>query len=303
MDLSVIIVSFNTRDLLRACLASIPPAATGLTWEAIVVDNASGDGSLAMVAGEFPETVLIRNPANRGFAAANNQALAISRGRYVLLLNSDAALLPGSVAALIDHCETHPRCGLVGAQLRNGDGSFQASYADFPSLTGELLLLTTLSRWLRPATFPSYPETESQAARTVDWVFGACMLARRAAIAQVGGLDEEYFMYTEETDWCYRFRQASWTVDYQPAARVLHWSGQSANRVPERKRGHLYRSKWLFMRKHYRPPAAAVFRQAVRLASATKCLVAWLRMTLSQGRRRELARQHLRSYQLVLTEL
>jgi N-acetylglucosaminyl-diphospho-decaprenol L-rhamnosyltransferase len=303
VDLSVIVVSFNTRALLRACLASVLPATAGLCCETIVVDNASSDGSAEMVAQTFPEVILIRNETNRGFAAANNQALAVSRGQFVLLLNSDALLLLDTVAAFLRFMAAHPRCGLVGGQLLNPDGSFQASFADFPTLLGELLLLTTLARWLRPATFPSYPAEQSQQARAVDWVFGACMLARRAAIDQVGGLDEDYFMYTEETDWCYRLRQAGWTVNYLPTARVVHWSGQSASRVPERKRSQLYRSKWLFMAKHYRPLTALVFRQAVRLATVVKCGVAWLRVVTSQGRRQELARQHLRSYQLVLAEL
>jgi GT2 family glycosyltransferase len=303
MDLSIIVVSFNTRDLLRACLASIPPATAGLRCETIVVDNASGDGSAEMTAADFPEVVLIRNAENRGFAAANNQALAISRGRYALLLNSDAALLTDTVPALVRFMEAHPRCGLVGGQLLNPDGSFQASYADFPTLGGELLLMTTLARLCRPASYPSYPAEQSQQPRAVDWVFGACMLARRAAIDQVGGLDEDYFMYTEETDWCYRLRRAGWTVNYLPAAKVVHWSGQSANRVPEQKRSRLYRSKWLFMRKHYGPLTALAFRQAVRWASVLKCAVAWGRVVASNGERRQVARQQLRSHRLVLAEL
>jgi GT2 family glycosyltransferase len=269
MDLSIIVVSFNTRDLLRACLASIPPATAGLRCETIVVDNASGDGSAEMTAADFPEVVLIRNAENRGFAAANNQALAISRGRYALLLNSDAALLTDTVPALVRFMEAHPRCGLVGGQLLNPDGSFQASYADFPTLGGELLLMTTLARLCRPASYPSYPAEQSQQPRAVDWVL----------------------------------RRAGWTVNYLPAAKVVHWSGQSANRVPEQKRSRLYRSKWLFMRKHYGPLTALAFRQAVRWASVLKCAVAWGRVVASNGERRQVARQQLRSHRLVLAEL
>jgi N-acetylglucosaminyl-diphospho-decaprenol L-rhamnosyltransferase len=303
MDLSIIVVSFNTRELLRACLDSIHAATTGRRCETIVVDNASSDGSAEMVAMSFPGVALIRNERNLGFAAANNQAMAVSRGRYLLLLNSDAVLLPTTLPALLTFMEQHPRCGLAGAQLLNPDGSFQASYADFPTLVGELLLMTTLARLFRPPTFPSYPAEESQVTREVDWVFGACMVVRRAAVEAIGGLDEDYFMYSEETDWCYRLRQAGWSVGYVPSARVIHWSGQSASRVPERKRSQLYRGKWLFMRKHYAPLVAPTFRLAVLAGTALKCVIAHALILTSRGPRRQLARQHLRSHQLLLAEL
>jgi hypothetical protein len=303
INVSIVVVSFNTRDLLQACLQAIPATIMGRECETIVVDNASGDGSAAMVAELFPSVVLIQNETNRGFAAANNQALAISRGRLVLLLNSDAVLLPDTLPILVRFMDDHPECGLVGGQLLNPDGSFQGSFADFPTLGSELLLLTTLSRWLRQPGYPSYPAEQSRLARSVDWVFGACMLVRRAAIDQVGGLDEDYFMYTEETDWCYRLRQAGWTISYVPAARLLHWSGQSASHVPERKRGQLYRSKWLFLRKHASPWTAQAFRVAVLAFSAVKYGVAWVVVVTSRGPQRQRARQHLRSYRLIMTEL
>lgn len=303
MDLSIIIVSFNTRDLLRECLAAIPAATVGLTTEVLVVDNASRDDSLAMLQTEFPAVTLIANATNTGFARANNQALARSRGRFLLLLNSDAYLAPDSLTSLLAHIETHPRCALVGPRLLNRDGSFQASYADFPSLIGELLLLTTLSRWLLPPTYPSYPEEKSQRARSVDWVPGACMLVRRTAFEHIGGLDESYFMYSEETDWCYRFKRAGWTIDYVPTASVVHWSGQSARKEPDFKRAQLYQSKCLFMQKHYGWPRALIFRQSVLVASAFKCAAAWAATVIGGHGHRTRAAARLRSYRRILAEL
>jgi hypothetical protein len=196
-----------------------------------------------------------------------------------------------------------PHVGIVGAQLLNADGSFQGSFADFPTLSGELLLATKLARVFRSTSYPHYTAEQSQQQRVVDWVSGACLMARRSAIDEVGLLDEDYFMYTEETDWCYRMRKAGWHVAYQPSARVVHLVSQSSKRVPERRRSLVYRSKWLFMRKHRGAFAAATFRAALWTASALK-LSLWAARGLDPNRTaRDLALQHVRSYQLVLSEL
>ncbi|HVC35772.1 MAG TPA: glycosyltransferase family 2 protein [Chloroflexota bacterium] len=301
MDLSIVVVSWNTRELLRNCLTSIDRTIDGIQYEVLVVDNASTDGSAEMVARDYPDTRLIRNRDNRGFARANNQAMRVAQGRHLLLLNSDAALLPGAASTLVSFMETHPGAGLVGAQLLNADGSFQASYADFPSFVGEVLLLTRLASLVYPRTYPSYPSEQSQAAAPVDWVFGACLLARRSAVDAVGFLDEDYFMYSEETDWCYRMHRGGWEVCYVPEAKVLHWSGQSAGAAPERKRSQLYRSKCLFMRKHWGRFTAHAFSLTVRIASALN-LLAWTALGSADPdrARRERARQRARSYQQLL---
>ena len=302
MDLSVIVVSWNTRDLLRSCLRSIRDTVGELDYEVIVVDNASSDGSPEMVSREFPEAQLIVNSRNVGFAGGNNQAIVVSRGDYVLLLNSDAVLLPDAAASLVGYLERHPASAAAGAQLLNPDGSFQWSYADYPSFGGEMLLATKLAGLVRPA-YPSYPESESQIERTADWVSGACMLVRRSVIEQVGLLDDGYFMYTEETDWCYRMRQAGWSVGYVPKAKVLHWGGQSASAAPERKRSQVYLSKWRFFQKHHGRLTAAAFRLAIQVASAAK-LLAWSAAALIPRRARsEQARRQVRSYVRLLAEM
>jgi N-acetylglucosaminyl-diphospho-decaprenol L-rhamnosyltransferase len=303
VDLSIIVVNWNTRELLRQCLRAVQETIEGITYEVIVVDNGSTDGSREMLRAEFPGTVLIENVENQGFARANNQGIRASRGRYILLLNSDAVLRPGAAARMIREFETHPTTGVVGARLLNPDGSFQASYADFPTLRGEFLLLTRLSRIVYGPTFPSYPERASRTRREVDWVFGACLMIRRTAIETVGLLDEEYFMYTEETDWCFRVRRAGWSVVYLPDAEVVHWSGQSAQNAPERKRSQLYRSKWLFLHKHRGAAAAFAFHVALIAVSWLK-LAAWLlRGVFARGDERQYSLQQVRSYRLLLGQL
>jgi GT2 family glycosyltransferase len=303
MDLSIVVVNWNTRDLLRACLVSIERTVEHLEYEVLVVDNNSTDGSAELVATEFPGTTLIRNAANVGFARANNQAIAASSGRHVLLLNSDAELLAGTAEAMVRSLDANPRTGVVGVQVLNPDGSFQASYADFPGLVGELLLATTLAARLRGAAYPNYAEAQSQDDCKVDWVSGACLMARRSAIEDVGPLDETYFMYTEETDWCYRFKRRGWEVQYLASARVLHWGSQSSRRVPERRRSLVYRSKWLFMRKHRGLAAAELFRALLWAASALKLILWAFRSIREDTSERALALQHVRSYALVLREL
>ncbi|MHB1131358.1 MAG: glycosyltransferase family 2 protein [Chloroflexota bacterium] len=303
-DLSVIVVSYNTHDLLAACLRSVLGTANGLDCEVVIVDNGSTDGSELMVARKFPQAKLIRNRSNQGFARANNQAFELSSGRHVLLLNSDAALLDGAAQALVTFLDAHPEAAAAGGKVLNPDGTFQSSYADFPGLWGETLLLTGLSRRLLPRTYPSYPESQSLEQRRVDWVSGAFIALRRRALADVGLLDEDYFMYTEEVDWCYRARRRGWSICYLPEAQAIHWSGASARRVPERKRAQLYQSKWLFMRKHRDAGRALAYWLLVRGISGMK-LVAWRlsRILSANPEARERARQNVVSYQYLLSNL
>jgi GT2 family glycosyltransferase len=299
VDVSIVIVSYNTRHLLNLCLESIYKTAGSLEVETIVVDNSSRDGSVEMVRQLFPQVVIIENSNNSGFAAACNQGIEISKGRYILLLNSDAELLEGTLQTMVSFMDEHPKVGITGTQLFNADGTFQGSYADFPSLWGEFLLLTKLSKLFRPDCFPSYPASQSQAIRPVDWVFGACMLARKSTIDAIGLMDESYFMYTEETDWCFRVHKGGFDIYYLPEARVLHKSGQSAATEPEFKRSQIYRSKWLFFTKHRSKIEAKTLYTAIKIASILK-LVAWAFVGLTGGRRQQKAKQHIQSYRKLL---
>lgn len=243
-DLVVIIVNWNTRQLLLDCLACISAAVAGLTAEVWVVDNGSTDGSLEAVSTQYPDVCVIANQVNLGFAAANNQAIRASCSRYMLLLNSDTLPTAGSLTMLVRFLDTHAQVGIVGPRLRNEDGSVQLSYASFPSLSSELT-----GRNLRRHS--RFAASDGSIAFSVDWIGGACFAIKREAAEQFGLLDERYFMYTEEADWCYRARQAGWEVCYLPKAEVVHLGGQSSRMASTRMKAELYRSKLRFFRKHY----------------------------------------------------
>jgi GT2 family glycosyltransferase len=248
MDLSIIIVNWNTKDLLLQCLDSLYQGAKGSEKEIFVVDNSSSDGSGALVRKRFPEINLIENPVNWGFAKANNQALSLSKGRYLLLLNPDTQVKDQAIERMLSFMSAHLEAGLVGAQLLNANGSKQNSIANFPSLATELLNKSLL-RWLFPEKFPG-KETDYAGPVEVDSVIGACMLVRREAVDQVGFLDEEYFLFLEETDWCYRIKKAGWKIYHIPQAEVLHFQGKSAETEKGKARIEYYRSRYHFFRKN-----------------------------------------------------
>jgi N-acetylglucosaminyl-diphospho-decaprenol L-rhamnosyltransferase len=251
IDLSIIIVNWNTCNLLVKCLDSIFETVRASAYEIIVVDNSSTDDSVEMVHTRFPSVRLIANQQNVGFTQANNQALAASCGRYVLLLNSDTEVQPGALNAMVRFMDGHPAAGAAGAHLLNPDGSFQASHTDFPTLWREFLILSSLGRALLCPSYPSYgPEVEKGPQRA-DYIEGACLLVRRKAVEQVGGLDEGFFMYAEEVDWCYRMKQAGWEVWYLPKVRIIHHGGGSSRQRKTRMEAELYRSRIRFFRKHY----------------------------------------------------
>ena len=283
-DVSIIIINWTTRDLLCDCINSALRTAGPLEIEIIVVDNASTDGSVAMVRRQFPFVTLIANSQNVGFARANNRGAAASRGKYQLLLNSDARLLPNSLQSMVAALEASPQVGLVGAQLRNPDGSFQASCSPFPGLWQEFLILSSLGRRLYGQWYPSRGPQECQEPSIVDYVEGACMLIRREAFQAVGGLDEAYFMYAEDVEICYALRQKGWQVCYQPAALVVHLGGGSSQtRRPERE-SDLYCSRVRFFRRHYGTAATLALTAQILAFTAIKTLAHSFLRLISHGR-------------------
>ena len=249
MDISFIIVNWNTCKLLLDCLHSIENTVTGFIHEIVVVDNGSDDGSVREVKQQFgTQVILIENSANRGFAQANNQALRIAQGRYIVLLNSDTVLQESAISTLMAFLENNPAAAAIGPRMIDSDGSLQNSYDNFPSLTTELL-----NKSLMRALFPEkYAGKNSFASEPfeVDSIIGACMAIRRDAIQQVGMLDEDYFFFLEETDWCFRLRAAGWKIYHHPAAEIIHLQGQSKRRSPAKARVEYYRSLYLFFKKN-----------------------------------------------------
>lgn len=258
IDLSIVIVSYNVRDLLRACLSSLPQAAPGLETEVFVVDNASADGSAAMVREEFPSVGLTASEENLGFTRGNNLALRQSCGRHVLLLNPDTEPEPGSLARLIRFMDEHPQAGACGPKLLNSDGSLQHNGRRFPSLWREFLGVTGLRR-LAMKRFErdlEYGREDFDALCEVDQVSGACILVRRETMDQVGMLDERFFMFYEEIEWCYRIKKAGWQVWYVPEARVVHhWMG-SVRQMSRRMTAELFKSQLLYYQKTSGPATA-----------------------------------------------
>lgn len=275
-EVSIIIVNWNTRQLLLDCLAALPAATAGIETEVWVVDNGSHDGSVAAVAAAFPDAFIIANPDNRGFAAANNQALRASSGRYVFLLNSDTVAQPGSITRLAQFLDTHPAVGVVGPRLLNADGSLQPSWALFPNLLTELTGKKIRWRW-------PYPTRDGTIAYATDWIDGAAMMLRREVVKQVGLLDESYFMYTEEVDWCYRIKRAGWPICYLPEASIVHLGGQSSKQAATRMKAELYFSKLRFFAKHYGQEAALALGIGLRLIFFGKVTLGSLMLALGGG--------------------
>jgi GT2 family glycosyltransferase len=232
VDLSVVIVNWNTAQLTLRCLEALQRALPSeLDAEVLVVDNASTDGSAERIAAAFPEVRLIRRAENGGFARANNEAFARARGAYCFLLNSDTEALPGSTAALLAYLKSHPRCGLVAPRLINGDGSLQYSCWRFPRWDTAALESLYLYRCFsagRAGERLLGGYWDHGRARPVDWVMGAAMLVRREVLEATGGFDEGYFMFGEDMEWCWRIRRKGWSIDYEPAAGVVHLGGQSS---------------------------------------------------------------------------
>jgi GT2 family glycosyltransferase len=247
-DLSVIIVNWNTRELLLKCIESFYRTVKGLGFEIFVVDNGSSDGSPDSVQRRFPEIELIRNRRNLGFARANNEALKRSKGRYALLLNTDVILTDDAVEKLVEFMEENPTVGIAGGQLINGDGSKQNSFDNFPSLATEALNKSLL-RMFFPKRYPS-KRVDYREPIDVHSVIGACMIIRSQSIKEVGLLDEDYFFFLEETDWCYRMRRRRWRVCHMPQAKIVHLQGKTANLVKDRAKIEYYRSLYLFFKKH-----------------------------------------------------
>jgi GT2 family glycosyltransferase len=274
-EFSVVIPSWNAREMLRQCLESLRLEADPARTELIVVDNASTDGSWEMVQEAFPEVLLIRNRTNLGFAKACNIGVRRSRGRYVCLVNSDVMTGRDCLARLARHLDGNPRLGMVGPRILGVDGTPQRSYMGFPTIWNTLCAALALPSLMPRSSlaggwmlaYRSFSRMEK-----VDVLNGAFLVVRREALEKVGLLDEGFFMYGEDVDWCRRFWQAGWDVAFCPDAEVVHHGGASSARAPVRFYVEMHRSRLRYFRKHhgrrsqlaYR--AVAAIHQMVRVA-------------------------------------
>jgi hypothetical protein len=275
-ELAVAVVSWNTREHLRRCLASVE--AEGAE-EVVVVDNASSDGSPAMVRAEHPRVRLLANPGNTGYGAAANQAVTACTAPYVLLLNADTRVCTGSLAALAEHLDRHPGAGLVGPRLLNPDGTLQVSCQPLPTPLHTLLADSPLWRIV-----PHVPVLRRRSlygwshdrARVVPWVKGAALAIRRAPVEEVGGFDPAFFLYYEEVDLCHRLAGAGWTIHFAPAAEVVHVGGASTVQDRAAMAAQRFAGTMQYYRRHYSGAALARGLLAVRAI----VLGRWIRDTV-----------------------
>ncbi len=269
MQLSILIVNWNTADYLLGCLEALyahPPAAA---FEVIVVDNASSDDSLAQLAVRYPQVTVVASELNLGFARANNRAAAAAQGAHLLLLNPDTRVAPGAIDHLLDYLSRQPRVGAVGPRLLNADGSLQPSVERLPSLFREAWRLFHLDP-LYPVSQYRLPGAAPMAPRAVEVINGACLLLRRAALPPPGLFDEDYFVYSEEIDLCFRLRQAGWALHWAPAVVVTHFGGRSTGQAADAMFMELYRNKILFFRKRRGRLSAGLYKLVLLLAAGTR---------------------------------
>ncbi len=255
-ELSLVIVNWNTCSMLRTCLASLVAAYERWPkFEVIIVDNGSSDDSVAMTRAEFPQFTLIENKKNLGFGGGNNAGLAVAKGKILGTINSDTEIVGDALPCICDYFAANKDVGVVGPKLLNTDGTVQLSCRRFPGFMTAFFnrysLLTKLfpnNAWSREYLMTNCGHSMTM---DVDWVSGAALFVRREVYDKVGGFDEDYFMYSEDVDWCYRIHRAGWHAAYLPDAVIIHHIGCSTGRAPFRMIWQRHRSMWIFYRKHY----------------------------------------------------
>ncbi len=303
IDISVIIVNWNTRDLLSCCLSSLEQNINRLSnthFETFVIDNASSDGSVKLVGKHFSWVVLIENYSNVGFAAANNQGLRLARGKHILFLNSDTELMPDAIGLLLESFDLYQQAGAIGPTILNSDGTIQNSYGKLPNLFDELAGPYLFDFFTKPwGRFGQYKHRSPASCRTVDRVSFACTMTRRTAQQDVGELDERFIFYSEDYDWFKRMQETGWSVMFCPAAHVKHHWGASSSMRSEWADSQLFRSKRLYFRKHFGNRTEHLLRIGLWLRFFAKLMIASLiyplrpRWAKSQVRRNNLLMQEM----------
>ena len=300
IDLSIIVVNWNVKELLRECLASIQEHDGDITLEAIVVDSASSDGSPKMVEEEFPWVKLIASKQNLGYPRGNNLGILASNGRHVLILNPDTVVLNDALEVMVKYLDDHIDVGVVGPQLLNADGTIQSSRRRFPSLLTGLFESTWFEPLAPRGLIRQYyaQDLPDDQENDVDWVTGASLMIPRRVIEHVGLFDEGYFMYSEELDWCRRINDAGWRIVYLPQAQIVHHIGKSSEQAVTARHVNFQQAKLRYFRKHHGRFAAGSLRLFL-LANYSSQLVLEAAKGLL-GHKRGIRRQRVRSYWQVI---
>jgi GT2 family glycosyltransferase len=280
MDLSISIVNYNNKECLSACLDSIYSHAPEVSFEVTVVDNGSTDGSAEVVRRAYPQVRIIENTKNQGFVKANNQGIRASGGRYLLSLNNDTIVQNGTLAGLVRFMQERPDVGACGPKVLNQDGTFQRQCRrSFPTISSSLSYFLKLHKLFPQSEFfGRYLMTHWDCDRggEVDSVSGCCLMVRKEVIEKVGILDENFIMYGDDLDWCYRIKQAGWKVCYVPGVQIVHLGGQSSRRLPRKCIVLFYRAMAVFYRKHYA-------RQHTFVVNWFVCAGIWLKACIALG--------------------
>ena len=276
IDVSVIIVSYNTRDVTVECVRSVFDTTAGCAFEVIVVDNASSDGSAEALSRSFPNATVIANTENKGFAGANNDGLAIAKGRYLLLLNPDTVVNEGSIRDVLAFCEANPDAGVVGCRCFNVDGSQQSTifrYKRFREVLINVFVPNKIMRKSRRLGRSRYIGADLDRILDVEVVAGCYMMVRRECYERVGGMDDRFFMYAEEVDWCFRIHKAGWRIVYFPGASILHYGGLSAAKCESEMNLAMAKSNLLLMQKVMGQPLAWISNALMVIRDTPRVLV------------------------------
>ncbi|MCY4467056.1 MAG: glycosyltransferase family 2 protein [Chloroflexi bacterium] len=308
LDLSIVIVSWNVRDLLDACLASLQRAQFSLcglddrlpSAEIIVIDSDSSDGSADMVRETYPAVQLLPQAQNLGFSRCNNIGLARTSGRFILLLNPDTEVQPEAIGTLLDYLNANPDAGIIGPHTLNSDGSHQSTRRRFPTIWTGIFESTWLAGFAPAGMEPAYRmlDTDDCAVLDVDWVQGSALMLRREVYRTIGGLDEAYIMYSEELDYCRRAKQAGWRVVYHGGAFITHHGGQSSQQDADHSQIHFHTSKLRYFRKHHGETAYTLLRTLLLAQFGWQLALESLKGAL--GHKRDLRTQRVRRYWKVL---
>ena len=268
VDMSIVLVCWNNKAYLDPCLKSLYEGGLKSSFDVVVVDNGSTDGSQQMLAEKYPDVMLIQNEGNVGLGKASNQGIEATNGRYVLLLNNDTLVNGPALDVLVEYLDAHPEAGASAGKLLNPDGSFQSGFAPFSTLLEEFLIVTHIGEmlWLG---YPSHGD--SNEIKATGWMSSACLLVRRAALDQIGLLDEGYFIYGDEADLQYRLNKAGWKVVFLPNSSIIHFGGRSMDRWKRRKM--VYRGKMMFYKKNYSFLSTLLLRLLFFVMSLLKLLV------------------------------